>query len=136
MKPRPDSVQLTLQSSLDLHILLPVRIEPITLELYVGETGPEYPWADVTIPGLKVHGITTLGVENVPTPLINTTVWTDYVREVVFQKEAALGIKGATNSYLGVLKAHVNMQKNVVSPSKSRQKTNLKTEAMTDPLQL
>lgn len=121
MQPRPDSVQLTLQSSLDLHVLLSPYIEPITLELFVDKTGPKYPWAYVTIPGLVVHGITTLGIKDVHTPLVNASVWTEYVRQVVFQKEAALGLKGATNSYLGELKSHVVMQKNVVSPSKSRQ---------------
>lgn len=118
MQPRPESVQLTLQSALDLKIALPVRIDPIELELFVRDIGPQYPWANVTIPGMMIKGNTTLGVEDVHTPLLNVTTWTRYVHEVVFQKETALSIKGSTDSYLGVLKSYVTMNKNVVSPSK------------------
>lgn len=118
MQPRPESVKLTLQSALDLKIALPVRIDPISLELFVRDIGPQDPWANITIPGMMIKGNTTLGVQGVHTPLLNLTTWTRYVHDVVFQKETALSIKGSTNSYLGVLKSYVTMNKNVVSPSK------------------
>ena len=118
LQPRPDSIQLTLLSALDLKLALPVRIEPITLSLYVRDTGANHPWGQVGIPGLTIRGNTTLGAENQPTPLLNETVWTDYVHDVVFQNETALSVKGTTNSYLGVLKSKVTMNKDIVSPSK------------------
>lgn len=118
MKPRPQSVSLSLSSALDLHIVLPVRVEPVTLDLFVSDIGPQYPWANVTIPGTMIKGNTTLAVENVHTPFTNVSTWTSYVHDVVFQKETGLALTGSTDSYLGVLKSHVTMNKNVVSPSK------------------
>ncbi|KAJ5119187.1 hypothetical protein N7526_010824 [Penicillium atrosanguineum] len=99
MQPRAESIQLTLESALNLKIALPVRIEPIVLDLFT------------------IKGNTTLGVTNVHTPLINTTTWTSYVHNVVFDKYTALSLKGPTNSYLGVLKSPVVMDKDVVSPN-------------------
>ncbi|KAJ5297221.1 uncharacterized protein N7443_008114 [Penicillium atrosanguineum] len=117
MQPRAESIQLTLESALNLKIALPVRIEPIVLDLFVRDTGSDAPWGNVTIAGKTIKGNTTLGVTNVHTPLINTTTWTSYVHNVVFDKYTALSLKGPTNSYLGVLKSPVVMDKDVVSPT-------------------
>ncbi|KAJ5692736.1 hypothetical protein N7462_002159 [Penicillium macrosclerotiorum] len=115
MQPRPDSIKLTLQSALDLKVLLHVRIEPITLDLFVRDTGANNPWATIDLPGMMIVGNTTLGVSDQHTPLINETIWTNYVHDVVFKNESALSVKGSTNSYLGVLKSHVTMDKDIKS---------------------
>ncbi|KAJ5668602.1 uncharacterized protein N7477_007172 [Penicillium maclennaniae] len=117
MQPRAESIQLTLESALNLKIALPVRIEPIVLDLFVRDTGSKAPWGNVTIAGKTIKGNTTLGVSDVHTPLINTTTWTSYVHDVVFDKTTALSLRGTTNSYLGVLKSPVVMDKDVVSPT-------------------
>ncbi|KAJ5220250.1 hypothetical protein N7468_009454 [Penicillium chermesinum] len=117
MQPRPDSIVLTLQSALDLHLALSVRIEPLSLNLFERDTGPEYPWGKGNIPGITIRGNTTLGVKTQHTPLLNQTVWTDYVHDVVFKKESTLAVRGSTNSYLGVLKSHVTMDKDITSPT-------------------
>lgn len=119
LNPQPDSIQLTLQSALNLKIALPVRIEPINLNLFVRDNGADRPWSNVTIPGMTIKGNTTLGVENMHRPLIDQDTWVDYVHSVVFNKESTLSLKGTTNSYLGVLKSKVTMDKDVTSPSKS-----------------
>ncbi|KAJ5106062.1 hypothetical protein NUU61_003409 [Penicillium alfredii] len=117
MQPRPDSIKLTLKSALNLKVALPVRIEDIDLNLFVRDTGPSNPWAQITIDGKTIKGNTTLGISEKHTPLVNLTTWTDYVHNVVFKKETALSIKGTTNSYLGVLKSRVTMDKDVLSPT-------------------
>ncbi|KAJ5377164.1 uncharacterized protein N7496_004573 [Penicillium cataractarum] len=117
MQPRPDSIQLTLQSALDLKIALPVRIEPIVLNLFNRDTGSDNPWANITIDGKTIKGNTTLGVTDTHTPFANETIWTNYVHDVVFKKESTLSLRGSTNSYLGKLKSHVTMDKDVVSPT-------------------
>ncbi|KAI1836428.1 hypothetical protein DTO006G1_2637 [Penicillium roqueforti] len=116
LNPRPDKIQLTLLSALDLKIALPVRIDPITLELFVRDTGAENAWGQADIDGKVVKGNTTLGVTKVQTPLTNLTTWEEYVHNVVFEKETALSVRGVTNSYLGVLKSKVTMDKNIMSP--------------------
>jgi hypothetical protein len=46
------------------------------------------------------------------------STWDQYVHNVVFEKDAGLSVHGQTNSFLGVLKSHVVMDKTIVSPSK------------------
>lgn len=118
MQPRPDSIQLTLQSALDLKVALNVRIDPIDLALFIRDTGPKEPWANVHIDGKTIVGNTTLGVESTHTPIVNATTWLNYVHNTVFQKETALSVRGKTTSYLGVLKSKVTMDKDIISPSK------------------
>ena len=118
MQPRPDSIQLTLQSALDLKVALDVRIDPIDLALFIRDTGPKEPWANVHIDGKTIVGNTTLGVESTHTPIVNSTTWLNYVHNTVFQKETALSVRGKTTSYLGVLKSKVTMDKDIISPSK------------------
>lgn len=123
LNPRPDKIQLTLLSALDLKIALPVRIEPITLDLFVRDAGAENAWGQAKIDGKVIKGNTTLGVSKVETPLTNLTTWEEYVYNVVFEKETPLSVKGVTNSYLGVLKSEVTMDKNIMSPGKPKKKT-------------
>lgn len=118
MQPRANSVQLSLMSKLDLKIALPVRIEPITLDLFVNDLGKANPWGNITIAGTTIKGNTSLGVQDVHLPFMNETTWTGYVRDVVFQEKTGLSLNGTTNSYLGVLKSTVTMNKDVISPSK------------------
>ncbi|CAP92632.1 hypothetical protein N7489_008432 [Penicillium chrysogenum] len=116
LNPRPDKIQLTLLSALDLKIALPVRIEPITLDLFVRDAGAKNAWGQAKIDGKVIKGNTTLGVSKVETPLTNLTTWEEYVYNVVFEKETPLSVRGVTNSYLGVLKSKVTMDKDIMSP--------------------
>ncbi|KAJ5793443.1 hypothetical protein N7457_000042 [Penicillium paradoxum] len=116
LNPRPDKIALTLVSKLDLKIALPVRIDPITLDLYVPDAGVSNAWGQAHIDGKVIKGNSSLGVTDVETPLLNATSWQAYVNNVVFEKETALAVKGTTNSYLGKLKSKVTMDKDIVSP--------------------
>ncbi|KAJ5135031.1 uncharacterized protein N7515_004309 [Penicillium bovifimosum] len=117
LNPRPDKIELTLLSALDLKLALPVRIDPITLDLYVRDVGgPEDHWGQAHLDGKVIRGNTTLGVNNVETPLTNGTTWESYVRNVVFKKETPLSVRGTTMSYLGVIKSKVTMDKDIMSP--------------------
>lgn len=116
LNPRPNMISLTLQSALNLKIALPVRIEPITLDLFVRDSGASNAWAEADLDGKVIKGNTTLGVSNVETPLTNLTTWVEYVHNVVFKKDTPLSVRGVTNSYLGILKSKVTMDKDIVSP--------------------
>ncbi|KAH1305382.1 hypothetical protein KXX17_000996 [Aspergillus fumigatus] len=112
MQPRPDSVILTMQSALKLPIGLPVRIDPIILDLFNrGESGNST-FAKLYLNGTTISGNTTLGVTSQFTPL-NVDQWTKYVRGVVFEEHAPLSLKGTTMSYLGKLKSRVTMDKTI-----------------------
>lgn len=116
LNPRPNMISLTLQSALNLKIALPVRIEPITLNLFVRGSGASNAWAKADLDGKVIKGNTTLGVSKVETPLTNLTTWVEYVHNVVFKKDTPLSVRGVTNSYLGILKSKVTMDKDIVSP--------------------
>ncbi|GIJ88016.1 hypothetical protein Asppvi_006932 [Aspergillus pseudoviridinutans] len=112
MQPRPDSVILTMQSALKLPIGLPVRIDPITLDLFNRDEPGNGTWTKLYLNGTTISGNTTLGVTNQFSPL-NTDQWAKYVHSVVFEEHAPLSLKGTTMSYLGKLKSRVTMDKTI-----------------------
>ncbi|CEN61925.1 hypothetical protein ASPCAL08570 [Aspergillus calidoustus] len=103
---------LTLEAALDLPIELPVRIEPLVLEVYDKWTDGNNTIFSSRIDGATVDGNTTLGVQNRFTPL-NVPLWTDYVHRVVTEPNAPLPVRGSTNAYLGILKSHVKVDKDI-----------------------
>jgi hypothetical protein len=120
LQPNPDSVMLTLESKVDLKLALAARIDPLQFHLFSRKDGfgADYPYADLPIPGQTIKGNYTLGVKDSFTPLLNQTSWKEFVREIVYQKETTLSLKGVTNAYLGVLKSHVTLNKDVTMPGK------------------
>ncbi|KAJ5273017.1 hypothetical protein N7478_008142 [Penicillium angulare] len=115
--PKPDSVILTLQTNVDLKLAVPARIEKLPLKLFERAFGVSDYYAEITIPGQTIKGNHTMGVTDQFTPLGNMTAWNEFVRQVVFQEETSLAVEGTTNAYLGVLKSHVKLNKNIKSPT-------------------
>ncbi|KAJ5880598.1 uncharacterized protein N7473_011651 [Penicillium subrubescens] len=116
-QPKADSIILTLQANVNLKLAIPVRIEPVTLYLFEREYGHDNPYAAVNIPGSTIKGNYTLGVSDQFTPIQNQTVWEKFVKQVLFQEETSLAMYGKMTAYLGVLKSHVTMDKDVVAPT-------------------
>ncbi|KAL2830146.1 hypothetical protein BJY01DRAFT_261011 [Aspergillus pseudoustus] len=112
LQPHPDSVILTLEAALDLPINLPVRIDPLVLEVYNKNKDGNNTIFSSRIDGTVVDGNTTLGVQDRFTPL-NVPMWTDYVHQVVTEPDAPLPVRGSTNAYLGILKSHVKVDKDI-----------------------
>ncbi|KAL4955344.1 hypothetical protein BDW69DRAFT_121086 [Aspergillus filifer] len=112
LEPRPDSILLTLEAALDLPIALPVRIEPLILSIYDHQAEGNDTIFKSTIDGAIIDGNTTLGIQNVHTPL-NVPLWANYVHQVVFEPHAPLPVKGETNAFLGILKSHVKVDKDI-----------------------
>ncbi|OGE49874.1 hypothetical protein PENARI_c019G06370 [Penicillium arizonense] len=117
MRPTPDTVQMTLAAKVDLKIALGVRIEPVKFYTFVRKYGHENAWGAIDIPGQTIKGNYTLGVNNQHTPILNSTTWQAFVHDTVFKKETILSLYGVTYGYLGVLKNHITMDKDVVIPS-------------------
>jgi hypothetical protein len=118
VQPKNDSVILTLKANVDLKLAIPVRIEPVTLNLFEREYGHDHPYAAVDISGQTIKGNHTLGVSDQFTPIQNMTVWEKFVKQVLFQEKTSLAMYGKLTAYLGVLKSHVTMDKDIVAPSK------------------
>lgn len=122
-QPKDTSTILTIESKIDLGVAIPVRIEPVTLNLFDRTLGKDYPYAAADIAGQTISGNYTLGVEEQPTPIQNMTSWRKFVHEVVFMEEATLSVSGGTNGYLGVLKCPVKIDKDITSPGMSHHNT-------------
>ncbi|KNG84320.1 hypothetical protein ANOM_008319 [Aspergillus nomiae NRRL 13137] len=112
MQPRPDSIMLSLKTALKLPIGVPVRIDPIAISLFNRKTKGNGTWAKVYLDGATISGNTTLAVKDQFTPL-NVEQWKEYVHSVVFEKNAPLSLNGKTTAYLGKLKNHITMDKDV-----------------------
>jgi hypothetical protein len=132
LEPRPDSVLLTLEAALDLPIALPVRIEPFNMHVYDQDIEGNNTIFTTHLDGTIIHGNTTLGVKDVHTPL-NVPLWTDYVHKVVFEPHAPLPVKGETNAYLGKLKNHVKLDKNIHQNSKSCSRDTFRCRELMNP---
>ncbi|PLB53419.1 hypothetical protein P170DRAFT_445175 [Aspergillus steynii IBT 23096] len=113
MQPRPESVQMTIVSALKLPLGVPVRIDPMTLDLFNRASPSDNgTWGQMHLKDYVISGNTTLGVDKQFTPL-NVTEWTQYVHNTVFMKHAPLSARGKTTAYLGQIKNHVTMNKDI-----------------------
>ncbi|KAB8072660.1 hypothetical protein BDV29DRAFT_202211 [Aspergillus leporis] len=112
MQPRPDSIMLSLKTALKLPIGVPVRIDPMAVSLFNRKQEGNGTWAIVYLDGATITGNTTLGTDNQFTPL-NVEQWKNYVHSVVFEKHAPLSVHGKTRAFLGKLKNHVTMDKDI-----------------------
>ncbi|KAI9040718.1 DUF3712 domain-containing protein [Aspergillus affinis] len=112
MHPRPESVQLTIESALKLPLGVPVRIDPMTLSLFNRASPGNGTWGKLYLKDYTISGNTTLGVDKQFTPL-NVAEWTQYVHNVVFMKHGPLSVWGKTTAYLGQIKNHITMDKDI-----------------------
>lgn len=112
MQPRPDSIMLSLKTALKLPIGVPVRIDPMAVSLFNRKEEGNGTWAIVYLDGTTISGNTTLGTDNQFTPL-GVVQWKKYVQSVVFEKNAPLSVYGKTQAFLGQLKNHVTMDKDI-----------------------
>lgn len=120
LNPTPTTVEMTLAAKVDLKLALGVRLDPVIFYAFARSYGHENSYLQIDIPGQTIKGNYTLGVANQHTPLLNLTTWETFVHQTVFQKETALSLYGVTNGYLGVLKSHIVLNKDVMIPSESR----------------
>ncbi|KAE8138898.1 hypothetical protein BDV38DRAFT_291643 [Aspergillus pseudotamarii] len=112
MQPRPESVLLSIQTALKLTVDVPVRLDPNVLHLFNNDQPGNSTYLKVYNDAIVIHGNTSIGVQNQPSP-INPDPWKHYVRSVVFEPHAPLSAFGTTNIYLGKLKSHITMKKDL-----------------------
>ncbi|OGM48180.1 hypothetical protein ABOM_002085 [Aspergillus bombycis] len=113
MNPRSHSVDLTINSTLHLPVDIPVRIDPLTLNLASVHGSSNSPFAQVYIPGITVGGTAVLGVQNQTTQL-NNQQWLEYVRSMIFEETVAMSVAARVNAYLGKLKSSVVFNKEII----------------------
>lgn len=113
MNPRPHSVDFTINSTLRLPVDIPVRIDPLKLDLGHIQGSRNSPFAQVHIPGTTVGGTAVLGVQSQTTQL-NDQQWLEYVRSIIFGETVGLSVVARVNAYLGNLKSNVVFNKEII----------------------
>ncbi|UDD60979.1 hypothetical protein AFCA_008364 [Aspergillus flavus] len=112
MQPRPESVLLSIQTALRLGVNVPVRLDPNVLHLFNNDQPGNSTYLKVYNDAIVIHGNASIGVQNQPSP-INPDPWKHYIRSVVFEPHAPLSAFGTTNIYLGKLKSHISLKKDL-----------------------
>ncbi|KNG81342.1 hypothetical protein ANOM_010345, partial [Aspergillus nomiae NRRL 13137] len=112
MQPRPESVLLSIQTALKLPVNVPVRLDPNVLHLFNNDEPGNSTYLKVYNDALEIQGTASIGVQNQPSP-VNPGPWKHYVRSVVFEPHAPLSAFGNTNIYLGKLKSHISLKKDL-----------------------
>jgi hypothetical protein len=119
MQPRPSSVMLSFNSSLKLPIGVPVRIKPFSLDLINRDVPGNNTWAKAYLPQTDVKGSALIGIKDQHTDL-NLNQWLHYLNNAISAANAPLSVKGSINSFIGKLKAHIVIDKDIEQKSKER----------------
>ncbi|KAJ5970047.1 hypothetical protein N7501_006295 [Penicillium viridicatum] len=117
MHPTADTVRMTLEAKVNLKLAMGVRLDPVVFYAFVRSAGHKNAYAGIEIPGQTIKGNYSLGVTDQLTPILNMTSWETFVSQAVSQKETALSLYGVTTGYLGVLKNHIVLDKDVAIPT-------------------
>lgn len=117
MHPTTDTVRMTLEAKVNLKIAMGVRLDPVVFYVFVRSAGHKNAYAGIEIPGQTIKGNYSLGVTDQSTPILNMTSWETFVSQAVFQKKTTLSLYGVTTGYLGALKNHIVLDKDVAIPS-------------------
>ncbi|KAI2898861.1 hypothetical protein CBS76997_818 [Aspergillus niger] len=112
LQPRPNSIMLSINSALKLPISFPVRMDNLTLSLFNRFLPENNTWAKLYMDGATISGNTTLSVDDQFTPL-DVYQWRQYVRSVVFEAHAPLSVKAPVTAYIGKLKSHITLNKDI-----------------------
>ncbi|CAI7649557.1 uncharacterized protein N7487_007138 [Penicillium crustosum] len=117
MHPTTDTVRMTLEAKVNLKIAMGVRLDPVVFYVFVRSAGHKNAYAGIEIPGQTIKGNYSLGVTDQSTPILNMTSWETFVSQAVFQKKTTLSLYGVTTGYLGALKNHIVLDKDVAIPT-------------------
>ncbi|KAJ5606734.1 hypothetical protein N7537_003353 [Penicillium hordei] len=117
MHPTADTVRMTLEAKVNLKLAMGVRLDPVVFYAFVRSASHKHAYAGIEIPGQTIKGNYSLGVTDQLTPILNMTSWETFVSQAVFRKETALSLYGVTTGYLGVLKNHIVLDKDVSIPT-------------------
>ncbi|KIW02270.1 uncharacterized protein PV09_06420 [Verruconis gallopava] len=113
MKPTPDTITVSLVASLKVPLGLTVHLDPTDLHLYRPETHPFTPYVTVRLPAQKLHGNTTITLENQTVQIQNLTEFQAFLTTAVYAEEFILSARGSTTAHLGALKVPLTLDKGI-----------------------
>ncbi|RDW71753.1 hypothetical protein BP5796_07787 [Coleophoma crateriformis] len=111
LNPQPNSVQVSINSSIKVTNAFSARLKPMNLSFT--RPGSTIVYTQVSLPELHIKGNTEISVQNQTTPIVNMTAWVEFLKSAVYSDKFALTVRGQTDAYLGKIRAHVNLNKNL-----------------------
>jgi hypothetical protein len=113
--PTPSTVEYSLIASLKVPPPLTVKLDPITLSLFVNDnTSNIVPYVNVDLPEYHLHGNTTVAITNQTAAILNKDIFESFLHNAVYSEYFTLSAAGVTNAFLGKLKAHIRLDKSIV----------------------
>ncbi|OBT43684.1 hypothetical protein VE00_05562 [Pseudogymnoascus sp. WSF 3629] len=112
--PTPDSVQYSLFAGLNVPKPFTVKLKPIALNLLVDQNPPNRnPYITVQLPEQNLKGNASITVTNQTTKILDKEIFGTFLHSAVYQETFILSASGATDAYVGKLKAHISLDKKV-----------------------
>lgn len=114
MHPTPDSVEYSLVASLKVPAPFTVRLDPLTLSLFVrGNTSDVVPYINIKLPEYNLHGNTTITITNQTATILDKDIFMSFLHDAVYSEHFKLSASGSSNAHLGKLKAHIHLDKSI-----------------------
>jgi hypothetical protein len=113
-KPSAKNALLSLKASIKLPTPLHVRTDPVPLNLYI-KNGSEdsVPYTSFVLPANKLVGNTTLEFQDQLVQILDEKVFAEFVQNAIFSENFMLSVTGQSNAYVGSLKAHIHLTKDL-----------------------
>jgi hypothetical protein len=83
MHPTPTTVEYSLVASLKVPPPFKVKLDPITLSLFVDNTSSVVPYINVDLPGYNLHGNTTVAITNETAGILNKDIFENFWHDAV-----------------------------------------------------
>lgn len=113
-EPSVDTARISLNASIKLPTPLTVRIDPLPLDLFVDNGSSNIvPYTNVTIPGNKLHGNTSLNFADELGVIKEKAIFANWVHSIIFSETFSLSVTGTTHAYVSALKATIHLNKNL-----------------------
>lgn len=113
MSPTPDSIVYSMEASLSVPAGVTVDLKPMNLSLYTAETGSKNPYVEVSLPEYHLKGNSNITIVNQTATIMNQTEFIQFLTSAVTSENFTLSASGGTVAYLGILKAKIELTKNV-----------------------
>ncbi|KAG5952836.1 hypothetical protein E4U53_007768 [Claviceps sorghi] len=110
--------KFSLNTSLD--VPLPARLGEFSIDFYNKDTSPFTPFVNLTIPGQKLNGNTTLDVPSQLTTIENEAELVRWFDQILDSETAELSVAGRPPVYLGELTSSPHFDKTIVLPGLRR----------------
>lgn len=115
LSPTPDSIQMSLVSSIDTPASLTTTLKPLSLAL---SGQGEAPFTTLLLPETQLRGNTSIELTRQTVIISNMTSFDRFLASYTYSTKFVLGAKGKTNTFVGAIHAPITLDKQLVLSGK------------------